>query len=157
MHNSTDVKRTYLTHFTVSTPVSWKLEKPWVFWLFQGAWKWNTGLKWVKASNPFSHGNVFKIFGILFDKSLFSFRHRLEENIEELEKDYRTKQKMVPELVIDIGWYYYFLLHGNCVLMQFLFSLLCFSQYWWKCVVLGSQCLFEEFLGRALVKSFCLS
>ena len=46
---------------------------------------------------------MFLNFDILFDISFVSFRLRLEKNIEELEKEYRTKQKMVRKLVIDIG------------------------------------------------------
>ena len=46
---------------------------------------------------------MFLNFDILLDISFVSFRLRLEKNIEELEKEYRTKQKMVRKLVIDIG------------------------------------------------------
>ena len=43
-----DVTETILSQYSIYMPPLKKTREPEVSWRFQGVWKWNIGLKWVK-------------------------------------------------------------------------------------------------------------
>ena len=62
------IKLIHFTQCSISKP-SENFRKPLIFWLFQGVWKWNIGLKWVKI---FDKQNIIKI---IFYKRNIKWRH----------------------------------------------------------------------------------